>query len=85
MTKKLSPKSRELLVATINQSILDCPLPEMRELRGVIFTDLLMKTNDYRGFAYIEWLEKGHDKWVKDGKPDNTIPYLGDQTLIKFN
>ena len=83
MTKP-SKKSRALIIEKMNKRILECQSPEIRQQIINEFSFLLMDLNIYNGFNYIHWLEKGHADWVAAGKPDDTTPFLGDQTLIKY-
>lgn len=31
---------------------------------------VLMKTHNYMGYNYVDWLNGGFDKWWEDGQPD---------------
>lgn len=41
---------------------------------------VLLATGNYEGFNYLDWLNGGYEKWVADGKPVDTRPYLGDES-----
>ena len=45
---------------------------------------ILMATGNYFGFNYVEWLDGGYKKWNEDGRPEDNIPYLGNQTRRRF-
>ena len=81
---KISKGSRKLLVAQMNKSIESNPLPELRLNLINVYTVMLMDLKTYRGYAYLDWMKTGFDKWCAAGRPDNKNPFLGDQTLIKF-
>lgn len=54
--------------------------PEVRlELCGLL-ESILHDTGNYKGFNYVAWLEGGCDRWHRDGKPEHTSRYLGDET-----
>jgi hypothetical protein len=68
----------------MNKSIESNPLPELRLNLINVYTFMLMDLNIYKGYIHLDWIRTGYDKWVKAGRPENRIPFLGDQTLIKF-
>lgn len=84
MNKKLSPTSRRKLVASMNELIAECPLPEARQNLINSFSSLLIRSQSYLGFGYVAWDNGGYQQWLKDGKPEDNTKYLGDQTMIKF-
>ena len=63
---------------------------EGRLALGVFLSSLLLETGNYHGFNYLEWLHRceheksGLARWIEDGKPDDTTPYLGDQSRVEY-
>lgn len=53
---------------------------ETRKGAAFILETVLHDTGNYAGFNYLDWMNSGHDRWVADGKPADTTPYLGDQS-----
>lgn len=53
---------------------------EMRLAVCSFISSILHETGNYKGFNYIGWSTGGCDKWRKDGCPDDTTPYLGNET-----
>lgn len=50
----------------------------------VMLEQILHETGNYNGFNYVEWLDGGYDRWVKDGQPQDTGPYLGDMSKRRY-
>jgi hypothetical protein len=50
--------------------------------KGVATTleHVLHATGNYEGYNFLDWLNGGYDKWIADGRPESTTPYLGDET-----
>lgn len=47
----------------------------------IMIERILMDSNCYNGFNYLGWAkEGGYDRWVADGQPQDTTPYLGNET-----
>ncbi len=42
-----------------------------------ILWDILSTTGNYNGFNYLTWINGGYAKYIQDGKPESTSPYLG--------
>lgn len=38
---------------------------------------ILMDSNNYRGFNYVDWLDHGFNEWKKDGEPEVKTKYYG--------
>jgi hypothetical protein len=75
---------RRRLIDAANNLIASAQTPELRASIAHILGKLLMESDLYRGFSYVAWLNGGFKKWRADGSPDDTTPYLGDKTLIRF-
>lgn len=58
--------------------------PEQRKAVAGFVSGFLHATGNYHGYNYLDWLSGGYDRWVADGKPRDTGPYLGDETRIVF-
>jgi hypothetical protein len=41
--------------------------------------EILHETHNYHGFNYVKWLNDGYDQWVKDNRPSDNRPYLGEE------
>jgi len=43
---------------------------------------ILHKTNNYKGFSYLDWINGGSDQWREDGKREfpEKDKYLGNKT-----
>ena len=54
--------------------------PEVRKGAASVLETVLMATNNYHGYEYLGWRDGGYAKWVADGSPRDTTPYLGDET-----
>lgn len=78
-------KATQQIVSKLNEMIAAAPSREQRAGLASIGSSLLMAVPEaYRGFSYVHWLEKGHSQWVADGKPNDTAPYIGDETMVRF-
>ena len=69
-------------VKTIQEEInrllaLDTLSEEKKSVLCHLIEEVLMSTHNYRGFNYIDWINKGYKQWEIDGKPKDTTPYLG--------
>tara|TARA_Y100000310_G_C19988018_1_gene492835 strand:+ start:241 stop:495 length:255 start_codon:yes stop_codon:yes gene_type:complete len=42
-----------------------------------LLTDVLLKTDNYNGFNFKYWLDKGYAEWVEAGSPSDNSTYLG--------
>lgn len=51
-----------------------------RKGAATILECVLHETGNYNGFNYLDWMNGGFDRWVADGEPKDTDPYLGDKT-----
>jgi hypothetical protein len=75
---------RDNLIADLNRQIAEAPTVEKRLVLQVHFSSLLVHLETYLGFTYVEWLNGGFQRWHQDGCPENKLPYLGDQSMIRF-
>ena len=60
--------------------------PEQRKAVSELLSCILLKTDQYRGFNYLAWINGGVDIWRADGEPEGPEKekYFGDQTKIVF-
>jgi hypothetical protein len=78
-------KATQQIVSKLNEMIAAAPTPEQRLTLASIGSSLLMAVpKAYQGYSYVHWLGEGFDQWVRDGKPEDTTPYLGDKTMVRF-
>lgn len=76
--------NRKLLIAKANELIATSPTRQQRiELRNFI-ASMLIAANSYKGFNYTTWQNGGYECWLTAGKPDDTTPFLGDTSMIRF-
>lgn len=40
---------------------------------------VLMDTGNYKGYNSLKWINGGFEQWMKDGKPEDNSPYLGNE------
>lgn len=65
----------------INAQIKSAKTESARVELANLLSTILLETGNYSGFNFVEWLDGGHSQWVIDGKPEDNMKYLGDQTL----
>jgi hypothetical protein len=82
MARKTADMSKLLETANRMLAAEDGPYMNADIRKGVakLLEATLHETDTYAGFNYLEWMSGGFDRWVADGKPQDTTPYLGDQT-----
>jgi hypothetical protein len=56
------------------------PTADQRLGVASLLETILHNTGNYAGYNLLGWMNGGHDRWVADGKPASTAPYLGDDS-----
>jgi hypothetical protein len=86
----MTKQSKAALLTVVNEFMRNSP-PEMKDARQLLATvteSLLMKENQYKGFNYTYWLDKGCEEWRSCGEVDFPQKYYflygpsGDDTRI---